>query len=223
MGGPGRGCHVIRRETLQDAIRDVVLPRRVFERDRFLGQPEVQRAVEVIAHRRARERPGRRDPVAATVRETKRGDQQDRRSQRPPRLKPAPATSGDLERRLLERRSQATHELRTRVEIARVVKGSLYGRAQRAPSRELLAAHRTRVQVTQYLVIRFSEELLRKKRIGHFTNIAAFHGRVSHGTTRRRPTAPAEAPSSARRNARPRWSRDITVPIGIARASAISL
>jgi hypothetical protein len=89
-------------QVFEDAIRGAIALRGFFERYRLLGQPELQRAIPMIADGSTRERTRRRDPVAATIRETKRHRQQHRRSQRPPSLEPEAATSRSLMGRLLE-------------------------------------------------------------------------------------------------------------------------
>src|SRR2546426_364838 len=126
-------------------------------------------------------------------------------------------------RGVLETRSQLRPEFRSRVDARCVLEGPANALAQSAPRGEIGAAHWTRLYVPQDLVIRLCEELLGEKRIDQFANITALHGRWSQVSARRLPTADLEAPSCDRSDARPRWSRDITVPRGIASASAISL
>ena len=83
----------------------------------------------------------------------------------------------------------------------------------------------------QDLVIRFRQQFLTEKRIGHFPNVTAVHDastlpcEVSASSPfGRLPAKTASAATSSERScARPRWRRDITVPIGIANASAASL
>src|SRR5580704_19606945 len=58
---------VIRRYVFEDAIRGAIALRGFFERDRLLGQPELQRAIPMIANGGTRERTRRGDPVAATI------------------------------------------------------------------------------------------------------------------------------------------------------------
>jgi len=96
----------------------------------------------------------------------------------------APAASGTLARGALERRPQSRREFRSRVEIARAVKRASDGLAERTPRSEIGTAYRTRLQVTQYLVIRFREELLTQKRIRQLSKITAFHGGSSHVSAR---------------------------------------
>ena len=110
-----------------------------------------------------------------------------------------------------------------KLEVGGVVERPSQALAQCSPRGEIGAARRTRLQVTQNLVIRFRQELLGEKRIGHFTNISALHSWLPHASVRRVPTADGVDRSSDRSDARPRWSRDITVPRGIASVSAISL
>src|ERR1700686_3014876 len=95
---------VIWRYVFEDAIRGAIALRGFFERDRLLGQPELQRAIPMIANGGTRERTRRHDPVAATIRETKRHRQQHRRSQRPPSLESDAVTSRALIGRVLEPR-----------------------------------------------------------------------------------------------------------------------
>ena len=78
--------------------------------------------------------------------------------------------------RVLQLGPQLRDEFRAWAEVGCAVKGPLHALPQRAAACEIGATHRTRVQVTQNLVIRFGEELLAEKRICHFTNVAAFHG-----------------------------------------------
>ncbi len=78
--------------------------------------------------------------------------------------------------RVLQLSPQLRDKLRAWAELGCAVKGPLHALTQRATASEIGATHRTRVQVTQNLVVRFGEELLAEKRICHFTNVAAFHG-----------------------------------------------
>ena len=130
-------------------------------------------------------------------------------------------TSGALMGRVLQLSPQLRDELRAWAEVGCAVKGPLHALTQRATACEIGATHRTRVQVTQNLVVRFGEELLAEKRISPFHERRGIPWVVSD-------VGPLtidcrRCASSARSNARPRWSRDITVPSGIASASAISL
>jgi hypothetical protein len=76
--------------------------------------------------------------------------------------------------------SQLRDEFRPRVEAGCVLDGASDALAQGTSRREIGAARSTRLQVTQNLVVRFCEEFLGEKRIGHFTKITAFHTRLSH-------------------------------------------
>ena len=78
--------------------------------------------------------------------------------------------------RVLQLSPQLRDKFRAWAELGCAVKGPLHALTQRATPSEIGATHRTRVQVTQNLVVRFGEELLAEKRICHFTNVAAFHG-----------------------------------------------
>ena len=148
----------------------------LFERDRLLRQSELQRAISMIANSGTRERTRRCHPVAATVGDAERHRQQHRRSQRPPAMESDPATSGAPMGRVLQPGPQLRDELRAWAEFGCAVKSPLHALPQRATACELGATYRTRLQVTQNLVIRFGEELLAEERIRHFTNVAAFHG-----------------------------------------------
>src|SRR3954470_207812 len=130
----------------------------------------------MIAKRDTRERTRRCDPVAATIREAERHSQQHRRSQRPPAVESDATTSVAPMGGVLQPGPQLREELRVWAQVGCAVKCPLHALTQRGTASEIRATHRTRVQVTQNLVVRLGEELLAEKRIGHFTNVAAFHG-----------------------------------------------
>jgi len=77
-------------------------------------------------------------------------------------------------------RPQLRYEFWSRVKVGCVPDSASDTLAQGTPRREIGAARSTRLQVAQNLVVRFCEEFLGEKRIGHFTNITAFHTRLSH-------------------------------------------
>ena len=81
------------------------------------------------------------------------------------------------------------------------------------------------LEVTQHLVVGFHEQLLAQERIGKIANLTALHDQSAfgYGPWLRRLVTSAYVASSRRSNARPRWSRDMTVPMGRLRAAAISL
>src|SRR6266545_3997788 len=79
--------------------------------------------------------------------------------------------------------------------------------------------------MAQQLVVRFDEQFLREERVEQLARVSALHEQprlrcacVDKGTT-----LPFPDVNSCRSSARPRCSRDMTVPIGIDRALAMSL
>ena len=62
--------------------------------------------------------------------------------------------------RVLQLSPQLGDKLRPWAEVGCAVKGPLHALTPRATASEIGATHRTRVQVTQNLVVRFGEELL---------------------------------------------------------------
>src|SRR5262249_20791854 len=103
--------------------------------------------------------------------------------------------------------------------------------AECAPRVDLRSARRAGVQVLQDLVVRLRQQLIAQKRVGDFANVTTVHDASSTPLFRifgdapadGRPSTGSAAASSVLNGARPGWSVDITVPIGIARASAASL
>ncbi|HEY2908122.1 MAG TPA: hypothetical protein VGJ29_19605 [Vicinamibacterales bacterium] len=80
-----------------------------------------------------------------------------------------------LMRTVLKCRAHLLHEFRPWLEGRCRLKGAAHAVAQRAARRDIRAAHRTGLEVAQNLVVRLGEEFLSEKRIGQFTNVAAFH------------------------------------------------
>jgi hypothetical protein len=99
---------------------------------------------------------------------------------------------------LVKRRPQPHGESGRGFEVACVLKRPSDTLAQHAPRREIDTARRARVQVLQDFVVRFCEPFLRQKRIGHVTDIAAFHGSSSlRSANGSRPLSKRQPPTGA--------------------------
>src|SRR5262249_16943132 len=145
-----------------------------FERNGFLGQTELQRALSMVADRGTRKGTHRHYP--APVSETKRHGQQQRRRQCPPRWESVDTTRRRTKRRVSPRRQQSCRKLGARTELVSSMKRTPHALTECPAAVEIGPACRTRVQMTQNLVVRLSEELLCQKRTRHLTNVTTLHG-----------------------------------------------
>src|SRR5262245_41786775 len=127
----------------------------------------------MVADCGTRECTRRHDP--ATVSETKRHAQQQRRRQCPPRRESVDTTRRPTKRRVSQRSPQPCRKIWAWTEVVCAMKRTPHALTECPTAVEIGPAHRTRVQVTQNLVVRLSEELLCQKRIRHLTNVTTFH------------------------------------------------
>src|SRR5580765_6472256 len=133
--------------------------------------------------------------------------------------------------RLAQLIAQAVRELAGWLQFRGAIEGSAQRAAQPTSRVKLRSTRRTGIEMPQDLVVRFRQQFLTEKRVGYFPNVTTIHDASILSSevptslpVGRRPAKTASAATSSERScARPRWRRDITVPIGIANASAASL
>src|SRR5262245_45585653 len=134
-----------------------------------------------------------------------------------------------MRRRIAQLLAKLLDEFRSRLQVWRTIERSVERAAKRAACVDFRSARRTGVEMLEDLVVRLRQQLIAQERVGDFPNVTTSHDASSMSLFRVIAGRPADgrttsaAASSVLGCARPRWSLDITVPMGIAKASAASL